>query len=109
MENDHVIAEMLQRVEDHQRSAILVIASKRRSNRQATRCLEMALADELRTRTNLIRWQAPTPTLAIKKLLHLLAHALAAELAFDDQSLAEIRAETQRLERNQYASIRHGN
>ncbi|EPE97048.1 hypothetical protein [Rhizobium grahamii] len=97
MENDNIVAEMLRRAKAHEQSTIQVIGSKKRSIGANRSDLEAALADEQTTRKELISWQAPNASIAVRKLLHLLAHVLAAELAFDDQSLAEIEAEAKRL------------
>ena len=98
MEDDKTVAELLRRVKAHEQSTLKVIGSKKRSMGANRDDLGAALADEQATRKELITWQAPNASIAMRKLLHLLAHVLAAELAFDDQSLAEIEAEAKRLE-----------
>ncbi|MCS3743635.1 hypothetical protein [Rhizobium sp. BK661] len=106
MEDENMETEMVRRVMAHARSTIQVIDSKKRLSRcdGALLSFPAALADEQTTRKELISWQAPTAPLAVRKLLHLLAHVLAAELSFDEQSLAEIAAETRRLESDSRAS-----
>lgn len=106
MEDENMETEMVRRVMAHARSTIQVIDSKKRLSRcdEALLSFPAALADEQTTRKELISWQAPTAPLAVRKLLHLLAHVLAAELSFDEQSLAEITAETRRLESDSRAS-----
>jgi len=99
MDDDSVMAEMLQHVKAHELSTVRVIRSKMRRSpyHDADHTVSTAFADEQVTRKDLIGWQAPTAPLAVKKLLHLLAHVLAAKLAFDEESLAEIEAESRRL------------
>ncbi|WP_141105550.1 MULTISPECIES: hypothetical protein [unclassified Rhizobium] len=56
------------------------------------------LASEVATRNDLVDWEAPTATLAVEKLLHLLAHVLAGQIALDEQALAKIRAQSRRFQ-----------
>lgn len=90
-------AELMRRVHAHEHALSNLIDMRKR-----LRCgcvgieeLEEVVAAEVATRNTLIEWEAPTASLAIEKLLHLLVHVLAAELAFDEASLVKIRAQVQ--------------
>lgn len=93
-------AELLKRIRAHERSLSMVIEMKGRvTGGNSTRlAIDEVLASEAATRDDLIDWEAPTVTLAVEKLLHLLAHVLAGQIALDEEALAKIRAQSRRLQ-----------
>lgn len=86
-------------VQAHKRSVLRVLELKESSEREELGALDaiVARAAETATRKRLLEWEAPTAALAIEKLIHLLAHVLAAQLEFDDRSLDLIRLEVARI------------
>jgi len=95
-----VRTELMRRVQEHERSLSRVIEMKGRATGGNAMRLELnaVLASEAAARNDLIDWEAPTTTLAIEKLLHLLAHVLAGQIAFDEDALAKIKAQSRRFQ-----------
>ncbi|WP_431323406.1 hypothetical protein [Rhizobium sp. YTU87027] len=90
--------ELLRRVRAHERSLSMMIEMNRASVNVTRLELNKVLASEAATRDDLIDWEAPTATLAVEKLLHLLAHVLVGQIAFDDEALAKIKAQGRRFQ-----------
>ncbi|MDR7145133.1 hypothetical protein [Rhizobium sp. BE258] len=92
-------AELLRLAQAHERSLsrVIDVRDRVRLGTATDTALEPLLADEAKKRAEFIYWEPPSASLAVDKLLRLLAHCLAGGLAFDDAELFGIRNQVQRL------------